>query len=83
MKKYIVAGVIGVLGIILGVAVKGVGWLLALILIALAILIALGKIAFVNRLTDQHADEAGGQSVAFCPEDGGVHAHGHGEGQRR
>ncbi|MBO4946313.1 MAG: sel1 repeat family protein [Lachnospiraceae bacterium] len=52
MKKYIVAGVIGVLGIILGVAVKGVGWLLALILIALAILIALGKIAFVNRLLD-------------------------------
>ena len=32
---------------------------------------------------DQHADEAGGQGVACRPEDGGVHAHGHGEGQRR
>lgn len=60
MKKYIVAGVIGVLGIILGVAVKGVGWLLALILIALAILIALGKIAFVNRLLDGESKSKSG-----------------------
>ena len=36
-----------------------------------------------KKLKMASSTQAGGQGVACCPEDGEVHAHGHGEGQRR
>lgn len=51
MKKYLVAGVIGAIGIILGIVVKGgIGLLFAILLIILALVIAFGKIGFIERL---------------------------------
>ena len=51
MKKYLVAGVIGAIGIILGIVVKGgIGLLFAILLIILALVIAFGKIEFIERL---------------------------------
>ncbi len=53
MKKYVVAGVTGLIGIVLGIVLKGsLGWLVALILIGIAVLIALGKIAFINNILE-------------------------------
>jgi len=49
MKKYLVAGVIGAIGIILGIVVKGgIGLLFAILLIILALVIAFGKIGFAG-----------------------------------
>ncbi|MCM1495573.1 MAG: sel1 repeat family protein [Bacteroides sp.] len=51
MKRYIAAGVCGIIGIILGIVLKGgIGWLVAIILLLFAVLIALGKIGFIENL---------------------------------
>lgn len=91
MKRYIVAGVIGVIGIILGLVLKGsIGILLALTLIAFAVLIAMGRIVFVNNLletsprtkgkskgrkkSDNPADDAVNEAVDFLNEGKAVDA---------
>lgn len=52
MKKYILAGGIGVVGIIVGIATKmnGIGMLITLLLIAVALIVAFAKIQFIDNL---------------------------------
>lgn len=86
MKRYIVAGIVGIIGIILGIVIKGsVGILLAIVLLALGILIAMGKIAFIDRLletntskgyrkSDNPAEDAVNEAVDFLNEGKAVDA---------
>ena len=53
MKKYLVAGVFGIAGILVGILVKsGVGVILAIVLVAIALVVAFGKIGFIDNLID-------------------------------
>ena len=75
MKKYIVAGVVGLIGIITGVIFRnGIGVLIAIVIIVLALVIAFGKIDFIDRLidsvfggkkkqSDNPAEEAVGEAI--------------------
>ncbi|MBO5237649.1 MAG: SEL1-like repeat protein [Lachnospiraceae bacterium] len=77
MKKYLVAGGIGVIGILLAIILKGgVGLLIAAILVILALIIAFGKIGFIDNLIDSiggskkqkfanPAEEAVSQAIDF------------------
>lgn len=54
MKKYIVAIIVGVIGILVGIFTKmqGAGLLITLLIIAVALLIAFAKISFIDKLLD-------------------------------
>ncbi len=68
MKKYIVAGVVAGVGVIIGIATHSgsaqtIGLLIAVVLVIVAAIIAFGKIAFIERLLgDAGYDESGAGS---------------------
>ena len=55
MKKYLVAGVFGIAGILVGILVKsGVGVILAIVLVTIALVVAFGKIGFIDNLINRN-----------------------------